>query len=70
MTLLANHNATPLVLAYTISRAGMWRAIVALVLLATALAVTLTTYGILKDEQEESFATAVSFVSSLSSRVR
>ena len=42
------------------NRIRLWRLIIAMVLLVTALTVTLTTYKILKSEQDESFDTAVS----------
>ena len=42
------------------NRIRLWRLVIAMVLLVTALTVTLTTYKILKSEQDESFDTAVS----------
>lgn len=44
-------------------RLRLWRVVVTVVLLLTALAVTLTTYSLLKREQKERFETAVSQVS-------
>ena len=41
-------------------RLHIWRGIVTFVLLLTALAVTLTTYKLLKSEQHDNFETAVS----------
>jgi uncharacterized membrane protein YcjF (UPF0283 family) len=44
------------------SRVHMWRFVVTCVLALTAVAVTLTTYRVLTDEQQRSFDTAVSAV--------
>lgn len=43
------------------SRINLWRYVVTLVLLATAAAVTLTTYLFLKEEENSNFVEAVSF---------
>lgn len=41
---------------------GIWRLIVVASLVVTAIAITISTYRILKDEQNQNFITAVSYI--------